>query len=94
MRKPHEPKLTWRDRARAKSARLRTLREEITREQVAGDGWIHCEECEKNELAALSDHHVTFRSQGGEDSRENLRRLCVECHGKEHGQNITLPARG
>jgi 5-methylcytosine-specific restriction endonuclease McrA len=32
----------------------------------------------------LEVHHKEFRSQGGDDSEENLITLCVECHSVLH----------
>ena len=32
-------------------------------------------------------HHVTFRSQGGSDTKENGVILCRSCHGLAHGPN-------
>lgn len=37
-----------------------------------------------------SPHHIVFRSQGGEDTMENLTTLCLHCHGKRHGVNYVL----
>lgn len=42
-----------------------------------------CEACELRVGAQL--HHVVFRSQGGSDTRENLRWLCPSCHDMAHG---------
>ena len=42
-----------------------------------------CEECERRPGTML--HHVTLRSQGGGDTRDNLRWLCVYCHEEAHG---------
>lgn len=33
-------------------------------------------------------HHIKFKSQGGNDTAENLTTLCLFCHKKAHG--ITL----
>jgi len=35
-----------------------------------------------------SPHHIIFKSQGGEDTMENLVTLCGHCHGLRHGLNI------
>lgn len=32
-------------------------------------------------------HHIIFKSQGGEDTMENLITYCRHCHGKRHGLN-------
>jgi 5-methylcytosine-specific restriction endonuclease McrA len=29
-------------------------------------------------------HHIIFRSQGGDDTMENLQTLCVSCHERKH----------
>ncbi len=46
-----------------------------------------CEKCGRwvTEDEALSPHHITHRSQGGEDTMENLLMICYACHLKEHG---------
>jgi len=44
------------------------------------------EPCEVCELRPGTDaHHVTFRSQGGDDHANNLIWLCRICHNSEHG---------
>ena len=42
-----------------------------------------CENCELR--PGIHPHHVTFRSQGGDDIEENLRWLCGSCHDEAHG---------
>ncbi len=32
-------------------------------------------------------HHIIFKSQGGDDTKENLILLCRFCHGRYHGTN-------
>jgi len=32
-------------------------------------------------------HHIVLKSQGGEDSEQNLITLCHFCHGRRHGIN-------
>lgn len=39
--------------------------------------------CRKRE--GLHAHHIIFRSQGGDDARENMATVCNECHNKLHG---------
>lgn len=46
-----------------------------------------CVECGSNQLDR-APHHKIFKSQGGEDTEENLVTLCVKCHGLAHGINI------
>lgn len=53
-------------------ALLRVMREEI----------IYCERCGK--LGHGGCHHIKYKSQGGDDIRENLIRLCATCHRKIH----------
>lgn len=33
-------------------------------------------------------HHIKLKSQGGEDTEDNLITLCVFCHAKAHGVNL------
>ena len=35
----------------------------------------------------LEVHHKEFRSQGGDDSEQNLITLCAGCHSLAHRQN-------
>jgi len=42
-----------------------------------------CAHCGKR--GPLSLHHITHRSRGRNDRRENLEGLCVQCHGQKHG---------
>src|SRR5436190_24330401 len=42
----------------------------------SGDFW--CEICGKN--PGVHNHHRKRRSQGGDNSHENLMRICVGCH--------------
>ncbi len=44
---------------------------------------LPCELCEQRLGVAL--HHKKFRSQSGDDSRENLIWLCKPCHDFAHG---------
>lgn len=44
-----------------------------------------CRMCGRSE--GLADvHHIIKRSQGGDDSADNLMTLCRSCHNKEHGR--------
>jgi len=44
-----------------------------------------CEQCgSPGDWRGLAAHHKQFRSQGGEDSLENLIVLCGSCHSKSH----------
>ncbi len=42
-----------------------------------------CEICERR--AGAHVHHKTFRSQGGDDTDENLLWMCIYCHSEAHG---------
>lgn len=61
------------------------------------DGY-KCRSCGARQ--GLSMHHIIFRSDGGEDTSENLLTLCVGCHkgihvdiqNGVHGLVIALPA--
>lgn len=50
------------------------------------DLW-RCRACGKAEL--LEVHHITFRSQGGEDTLENLITLCKHHHMAAHRYEIS-----
>ena len=55
---------------------------ELLQQQVLGrDGW-RCQNC--GSRSNLEVHHKEFRSQGGDDSEENLITLCVKCHSNLH----------
>jgi hypothetical protein len=55
---------------------------ERLREQVLHrDSW-RCQSC--GSRTNLEVHHKEFRSQGGNDSEENLITLCVVCHSLAH----------
>jgi len=63
------------------------------------DGW-RCRNCKSR--SALHVHHIVFRSQGGEDSMDNLLVLCLACHEGVHrdvkdgvyGLTITVTSDG
>ncbi len=44
---------------------------------------FQCEECGGTE--GLAPHHIVKRSQGGADTADNLRILCIYCHNAAHG---------
>jgi len=58
------------------------------------DGW-KCRCCKRR--SGLHCHHIVFRSQGGDDSTENLITLCSTCHDSVHNvsknklQIVVLP---
>jgi len=43
-----------------------------------------CQTCGK--WTEAPPHHVRHRSQGGSDTLENLKTLCMRCHEKAHGR--------
>lgn len=45
--------------------------------------------CQNCEAIAVDIHHITFRSQGGEDKIGNLIALCRNCHDKAHRRKIS-----
>jgi len=53
-------------------ALLKAMREEIP----------YCERCGAPGHGGL--HHIKYRSQGGDDIKENLIRLCKKCHNDIH----------
>ncbi len=55
------------------------------------DGW-RCRSC--NSRNNLHAHHIVYRSQGGEDTDENICTLCESCHSGLHlgGLSIVEPA--
>ena len=50
-------------------------------EVLQRDGW-RCQNCGAHEF--LQVHHRRFRSQGGQDSEENMITLCNRCHQELH----------
>lgn len=51
------------------------------------DEW-KCRFC--HDTHALHAHHITFRSQGGEDKLNNLITLCYQCHRAVHNKNLSI----
>jgi 5-methylcytosine-specific restriction endonuclease McrA len=64
------------------------LNEEASRELrqhvLARDGW-RCQAC--GAMRNLEVHHQQFRSQSGEDTKDNLITLCAGCHTQIHTRN-------
>lgn len=54
---------------------------ELCRDVLQRDGW-KCRSCKSR--TALHCHHIVFRSQGGEDTMENILVLCSACHDGIH----------
>ena len=68
------------NRIRPKQPRLRLDPESTNnfeKQVLRRDGW-RCQCC--GNRSNLEVHHKEFRSQGGNDSEENLVTLCVRCH--------------
>ena len=51
------------------------------------DNW-HCRRCNRNSM--LTPHHVTYQSQGGEHTANNLLTLCMVCHDLLHNGKIVI----
>ena len=68
------PKLS---RLRLDPEAYETLRQQV----LCRDGW-RCQIC--GSRSNLEVHHQEFRSQGGDDSEENLITLCTVCHANTH----------
>jgi 5-methylcytosine-specific restriction endonuclease McrA len=67
-----------------KQPRLRLdpeLYERLREQVLQRDGW-RCQGC--GARSNLEVHHKEFRSQGGQDSEENLITLCAACHSLIH----------
>ena len=57
------------------------LYEQLQEQVLRRDGW-RCQCCGVG--SNLEIHHKEFRSQGGDDSEENLITLCFSCHSLLH----------
>jgi 5-methylcytosine-specific restriction endonuclease McrA len=55
--------------------------EQIRQQVLRRDGW-RCQNC--GSRSNLEVHHKEFRSQGGDDSENNLITLCGRCHALIH----------
>jgi 5-methylcytosine-specific restriction endonuclease McrA len=44
----------------------------------------YCQLCGR--AGATQAHHITFKSQGGHDTPDNLIALCIDCHSDAHGK--------
>jgi hypothetical protein len=72
------PILPKQPRVRLDPASYERLRQQV----LQRDGW-RCQCC--GARSNLEVHHKVFRSQGGQDSEENLITVCAECHAFGHG---------
>jgi 5-methylcytosine-specific restriction endonuclease McrA len=73
-------------RIQPKQPRLRLdpeLYERLRGQVLRRDGWT-CQCC--GARSNLEVHHKEFRSQGGDDSQQNLITLCATCHSLMHGE--------
>jgi len=43
-----------------------------------------CQGCGEWIEPGVPAHHIILKSQGGEDTMENLKMLCLDCHDKKH----------
>lgn len=55
--------------------------EALCQETLRRDKW-RCRSCGYRQT--LAAHHIVFRSQGGDDTSENLITLCTSCHRGVH----------
>ena len=46
---------------------------------IEAKGYLACERCEKR-MTAPHAHHNVSRARGGENSFENMRLVCFDCH--------------
>ena len=58
------------------------------REAIAERSGNVCEFCRS--ARAVQIHHLKFRSQGGQDTENNLIHLCFDCHTKAHNDIETM----
>jgi 5-methylcytosine-specific restriction endonuclease McrA len=72
------------NRTLPKQPRLRLdpeLYERLHEQVLRRDGWI-CQNC--GSRSNLEVHHKEFRSQGGDDTEQNLITVCAKCHARLH----------
>ena len=76
---------------RTESKVLEDLRDKVLAEhgRVAMEraGW-KCQEC--GGVKPLSAHHKVFRSNGRDDTVQNLESVCRACHEREHGPKANI----
>jgi 5-methylcytosine-specific restriction endonuclease McrA len=53
----------------------------LHRQVLERDNW-RCQAC--GAMKDLQVHHLQFRSQSGDDFKENLITLCADCHRRTH----------
>lgn len=49
---------------------------------------MKCKLCNK-ESNSLEVHHIVPRARGGTNDKNNLIKICIECHGKAHNVNFS-----
>jgi 5-methylcytosine-specific restriction endonuclease McrA len=64
-----------------------TLYEQLRNHILSRDGW-RCQAC--GAMSILEVHHRQFRSHSGDDSEQNLIRLCSTCHTTVHHSTNNL----
>jgi 5-methylcytosine-specific restriction endonuclease McrA len=77
----------------AKPPRLRLDSEsyrELQRQVLERDGWQY-QVC--GSMQHLQVHHLKFRSQSGDDEKQNLITLCAACHEQVHREAGRCNAR-
>lgn len=67
-------------RRQSSSSRARASELAVLKAAICVRASYRCENPWCRMAAALDAHHVVKRSQGGEDTRENLVALCRRCH--------------
>ncbi len=72
-----------RPRLRVDPSPYRRLHQQV----LERDGW-RCQQC--GNLGNLHVHHITFRSQLGQDAEHNLITLCAKCHEEAHQKRIMV----
>lgn len=77
---------------RKRDARIKLPREaykNLCTQSMHRDSW-RCKRplcgCRNN----LHSHHIVFRSQGGDDSLENLVTVCARCHDLIHNHKVLV----
>ena len=60
---------------------------QLCNEILDRDAW-KCKHCKYRQN--LHVHHIVYRSQGGEDTPENLVTLCSQCHEAIHNGNLGI----
>jgi 5-methylcytosine-specific restriction endonuclease McrA len=77
------------NRRRRKRQKWRKLCEEVWEKRSRDGGtWAPCANCAGSVLGYEAQfHHKIFKSQGGQDTEENVDILCLPCHERRHGRH-------